>query len=29
MNYVRHMLRVLKLDGTVYGDLAPTPLPMR
>jgi hypothetical protein len=29
MNYVGHMLRVLKLDGTVYGDLAPTPLPMR
>lgn len=29
MNYLQHMLQVLKLDGTVYRAIAPTQLPMR
>lgn len=29
MNYFQHMMRVLRLDGTVFTTLAPTRLPMR
>jgi hypothetical protein len=29
MRYVHHMLRILKLDGTVYAELAAGQLPMR
>lgn len=29
MNYFQHMMRILKLDGTVFKALAPTRLPMR
>lgn len=29
MNYVAHMLRILKLDGRVYRDMAASQLPMR
>lgn len=29
MIYFQHMMRILKLDGTVFNELAPTRLPMR
>ena len=29
MNYLEHMMRILRLDGTVFTTLAPTRLPMR
>lgn len=29
MNYFRHMMRIIRLDGTVFKALAPTRLPMR